>query len=193
LRDPPELSGRTIIVVAAVGVVVNTLTALLFLRGRKHDLNIRGAYLHMTADAGVSLAVVLAGIAMMWFGWRWIDPVASLAIAAAILLATWGLLRESLNLAMHAVPEGIDPAAVREYLAALPGVEDVHDLHIWAMSTTETALTAHLVRPQVENDDLLLARIQHELHDRFGILHATIQVERARGCNACASEPGEVP
>ncbi|MDZ4657789.1 MAG: cation diffusion facilitator family transporter [Bythopirellula sp.] len=190
LYTPSELPGTSMIAVAAIGIVVNTATALLFMRGRHHDINIRGAFLHMAADAGVSLGVVLAGIVIRLTGWHWVDPVTSLAIAAVIFLGTWGLLKESLNLAMHAVPPGIDPQEVQDYLATVPGITEVHDLHIWAMSTTETALTVHLVKPAVSNDDELLCNLQTELHDRFGIEHTTIQIMRAPATVACTLAGG---
>jgi cobalt-zinc-cadmium efflux system protein len=145
LARPEPVAGGTIMAVAAAGVVVNAATALLFLSGRTSDLNVRGAFLHMVADAGVSVGVVLAGLGMRLTGWLWLDPTASLAVVAVIAVGTWGLLRESADLALDAVPEGIDPAAVRDYLRGLPGITELHDLHIWAMSTTETALTVHLV------------------------------------------------
>ncbi len=182
---PAPVAGQTVIIVAAVGVVINTATALLFLSGRKHDLNIRGAFLHMAADAAVSVGVVAAGVAILLTGKTWIDPVVSLIITAIILVGTWGLLRDSFNLAMDAVPEGIDPQAVKDYLAGLPGVTGVHDLHIWAMSTTETALTAHLVKPHAEDDDELIEKISAELHDRFSIEHTTLQWERGQEINCC--------
>lgn len=179
-QPPPE---STLIWVAAVGIVINLGTALLFLRGSKHDLNIRGAFLHMAADAAVSLGVVVAGIVMMRTGWGWIDPAVGLVIAGVILIGTWGLLRESLDLALDAVPRGIDPEAVRNYLAALPDVADVHDLHIWGLSTKEAALTAHLALTRMPTDDSLLSRATRELHDRFHIEHVTIQLETAApGC-----------
>jgi cobalt-zinc-cadmium efflux system protein len=162
------------------------------MKGRHHDLNVKGAFLHMAADAAVSVGVVLAGWGILATGWYWLDPAASLAIALVIFAGTWGLLRDSLNLAMHAVPENIDIPEVRAYLAALGGVEDVHDLHIWAMSTTETALTAHLVKPDREDDDAFLAAAAQELHDRFGIEHATLQLERsadAAQCHSCGVHP----
>jgi cobalt-zinc-cadmium efflux system protein len=174
--EPPP--GAAVIRVAGIGVVTNTTTALLFLRGRERDVNIRGAFLHMAANAGVSLGVVIAGVATQLTGWSWLDPAASLGIVAVILLATWGLLRESLDLAMDAVPKGIEPEAVEGYLARLPGVVGVHDLHIWGLSTTEAALTVHLVVPEVTNADALLARVSRELRDLFGIEHATVQIEQ---------------
>jgi cobalt-zinc-cadmium efflux system protein len=187
--EPAAVSTSTIIWVAAVGTVINGVTAALFVRGRKEDLNIQGAFIHMAADAGVSLGVVAAGLAMQATGWTWLDPAVSLAIAAAILATTWGLLRESLHLAMGGVPSGIDVQAVRSYLRDLPGVEAVHDLHIWAMSTTGSALTAHLVKPDPEGDDALLAEATEALHRRFGIEHTTIQWER--GQDAACQAPCE--
>lgn len=175
---PGTVVGVTVIWVAAVGVVLNTATALLFVAGRKRDLNIRAAFLHMAADAAVSAGVVVAAVVMLRTGWMWLDPTVSLVIAAVILVGTWGLLRESVDLALAAVPAGIDPAAVAAYLQDLPGVEAVHDLHIWGMSTTESALTAHLVKPDPRDDDELLAQACRELHDRFGIGHVTLQWER---------------
>lgn len=183
--NPAPVGGQTIIIVAAIGVVINTITALLFVTGRKHDLNIRGAFLHMAADAGVSAGVVVAGLVILASGWMWVDPLVSLVIAVIILIGTWGLMRDALNLALDAVPKGIDPEAVSDYLAGLPGVESVHDLHIWAMSTTETALTAHLVKPDSKDDDGLIEKASKELHDRFGIEHITLQWERWHELNHC--------
>ncbi|MGD2128107.1 MAG: cation diffusion facilitator family transporter [Lysobacterales bacterium] len=185
LVQPVEPAGRTIMVVAAVGVVINTLTALFFLSGKDHDLNIRGAFLHMAADAAVSLGVVVSGALILYFGMYWIDPVISLVIAAVIFLSTWGLLRDSLNLAVDAVPPGVDPEAVRQYLAAQPGVRDLHDLHIWAMSTTDTALTAHLVMDALPADDQFLADIADQLLARFAIKHPTIQIEKTDSGVTC--------
>jgi len=178
LMDPPAPAGKTIMIVAAIGVLVNTLTALLFVSGKDNDLNIRGAFLHMAADAVVSLGVVISGALIMFYGLNWIDPVISLVIAAVIFLSTWGLLRDSLNLAVDAVPRNVDPVAVREYLSGLPGVRDLHDLHIWPMSTTDTALTAHLVMSPMPEGDRFLNDVAHLLADRFSIDHATIQLER---------------
>lgn len=176
--DPAEVSGSTVIIVAFIGFLINGATALLFVAGRKGDLNIRGAFIHMVADAAVSIGVVVAGFALLFTGWQWIDPLVSLLIAAVILIGTWGLLKDSLNLAMDSVPEGIDPRAVNSYLKNLPGVQAVHDLHIWGMSTTETALTAHLVKPLAQDDDEIIERASKELHERFGIDHTTLQWER---------------
>jgi cobalt-zinc-cadmium efflux system protein len=179
LTRPEPVAGATVVAVAALGVVVNTATALLFAAGRKKDLNIRGAFLHMAADAGVSGGVVLAGTGILLTDWLWIDPAVSLIIAGVILIGTWGLFRESMNLALQAVPASIDINAISDYLAGLPGVKTVHDLHVWAMSTTETALTAHLVKPDPTGDDSVLARARDELHARFGIAHTTIQLEKS--------------
>jgi cobalt-zinc-cadmium efflux system protein len=177
LAAPEELASDTVMVVAAIGIAVNGLTALLFMAGRAGDLNIRGAFLHMASDAATSAAVVVAALIMRQTGWLWLDPVVSLAIVAVITIGTWGLLRDSVNLAMDAVPEGIDRDAIETYLAGLPGVTEVHDLHIWGMSTTETALTVHLIRSSATIDDSLIAEASKELHDRFRIGHATFQFE----------------
>ncbi len=175
--QPEPLQEGVMIWVAAAGIIVNTATALLFLRG-SHDVNIRGAFLHMAADAAVSLGVVVAGVTIYFTHWLWIDAAISLVIAAVILWSTWGVLWESLDLALDAVPKGIEPRAVQDYLASLPGVREVHDLHIWGLSTTEAALTAHLVMPESFPEDAFLQQVTKELHDRFGIEHATLQVER---------------
>lgn len=177
-QSPSPISGWVVVAVAAIGVLVNTATAMLFYSGCQHDLNIRGAFLHMAADAGVSLAVVISGVLFMSYGWLWIDPITSLIVVAMIFISTWGLLRDSLDLALHAVPKKIQLAEVHAFLVNLPGVELAHDLHVWGLSTTETALTVHLVMPRVENNDEFLALVTHELHDRFNIEHATIQIER---------------
>ena len=179
LMDPQEPAGLTIMVVAAIGVVVNTVTALFFLSGKDQDLNIRGAFLHMAADAAVSLGVVVSGAMILYLGFNWIDPVISLVIAAVIFLSTWGLLRDSLNLAVDAVPRNVDPEAVRGYLSSLAGVRDIHDLHIWPMSTTDTALTAHLVMDRFPSDDHFLDGVSRVLQERFSINHPTIQLEHS--------------
>jgi cobalt-zinc-cadmium efflux system protein len=189
LREPTEVASWTVAWVAALGIAVNGATALLFVRGRHGDLNIRGAYLHMAADASVSLGVVVAALVIMVTGWLWLDPAISLCIAAVILVSGWGLARDSVNLALDAVPKGIELAEVRDYLGGLDGVLEVHDLHIWAMSTNETALTAHLVRPG-GHDDAFLHHVCAELSHRFNIHHATLQVE-ANG-NACKLAPAEL-
>src|SRR5687767_13955535 len=177
LFDPAPVEGWTMIAVAGVGIVVNGATALLFASGRKHDINIRGAFLHMAADALVSVGVVAAGVAILLTGELLIDPLTSLVIVAIIGFGTWGLLRDSVKLALLAVPDSIDESAVRGFLAGLPGVAAVHDLHIWPMSTTETALTAHLVMPGGQPGDAFLHEVAHELEHRFRIGHATVQVE----------------
>lgn len=172
--------------VAAVGVVINGTTAAMFASGRKGDVNIRGAFAHMAGDALIALGVVLTGLAIRATGWLWLDPATSIAIGIVIAFATWNLLGESVNLAMDAVPENIDPMAVEGYLASLPGVSEVHDLHIWAMSTTEACLTAHLVTPDMQRDDSVLATTRATLHERFGIEHSTMQLERGSGADSCA-------
>ncbi len=178
LFEPAEPAGRTIMIVAAIGVVINTVTALFFLSGKDHDLNIRGAFLHMAADAAVSLGVVVSGALILFYGLNWVDPVISLMIAGVIFLSTWGLLRDSLNLAVDAVPRSVDPEAVRAYLSSLPGVRALHDLHIWPMSTTDTALTAHLVMEVFPESDQFLNDVAEVLIARFSINHPTIQMER---------------
>lgn len=177
--EPADVAGGTVMILAAAGVVVNALSAWLLMRGNRADLNVRAAVLHLAADAGVSAAVLLAGGAILLTGMSWIDPAASLLVSAVILWTTWGLLRESARLSMNAVPAEIALADVRAYLQRLPGVTDVHDLHVWAMSTTETALTAHLVMPAGHPGDAFLHDLGHELAHRFGIAHPTIQVEIA--------------
>ena len=192
LMTPEPVVTGTIIWVAAAGVLVNGGTAWLFMSGRRHDINIRGAFLHMAADAGVTVGVIVAALVIQATGWQWLDPATSLAIAAVILVGTWGLLRDSVNLAMDAVPPGIDPADVERTLRALPGVTEVHDLHIWAMSTTETALTAHLVRPDPAHDQDLLQQAAQQIHHRFGIAHPTLQLETADCARACELRPASV-
>jgi cobalt-zinc-cadmium efflux system protein len=186
LWNPEPVATTTIMIVASIGIVINTATALLFVSGRKNDINIQGAFLHMAADAAVSLGVVLAAALIYLTSWQWLDPVIGLLIVAVIAWSTWGLLRESLDLVMDAVPSGIDPDAIREYLKQLDGVVDVHDLHIWAMSTTEAALTVHLVKSSTQLDDAWLSSVCKVLHDQFGIEHATIQQEQGDPNHKCS-------
>ncbi len=191
LRAPEAVPGLTLVVVAAIGVAVNAGSAVAFMRGREHDMNRRAAYLHLMADAGVSLAVVVAGVVMMTTDWWWLDPLTGLAVSAVILATTWSLLREALALALDAVPGHVNAAAVREHLERVDGVVDVHDLHIWPLGTTEVALTAHLVIPPGQQDPALLAAVSEELRGSFGIGHCTIQVETPEVRDDCARARGE--
>ena len=195
LLAPPALNGapgNTVMLVAGVGIVINTATALLFMRGSKNDLNLRGAFTHMAADALVSAGVVVAGALTLWKGWVWLDPVASLAIALVILIGTWGLFKQSLHLLFDGVPDSVDPQAVQACLAALPGVTRVHDLHIWATGTSHITLTAHLVLPQGQADDAFLQLAHQQLHERFEITHVTLQVMKEAFTQACAA-PDQPP
>lgn len=176
LHAPAEIAGVTVSIVAAIGIVVNGASAWLFMAGSKNDLNIRGAFLHMVADAAVSFGVVIAGVIIYCTAWYWLDPAISLIIVAIILISTWQLLRDAINLALNAVPSHIDLAAVRQFLGGLPGVEHIQDLHVWGMSTTETALTAHLVMPAGYPGDSFMNEIAHQLEERFSIHHCTVQV-----------------
>ena len=188
--SPSPVEGLTVIIVAAIGVVINTLTALLFIKGQKEDLNIRGAFLHMAADAGVSLGVVVAGLLIMFQGWLWVDPVISLVIVAVVFFATWGLLRNSMNYAMDAVPENIDLPAIRQYLLDVDHVDQIHDLHVWPLSTSEIALTVHLVVNNTKIDNDYLRNLQQYLHDHFRIEHSTIQIETStKGDNCMLDNP----
>jgi len=188
LIDPAPVEGWTMILVAGVGILINGGTALMFAGGRKHDINIRGAYLHMAADALVSLGVVVAGVLILLTGILLIDPITSFVIVLVIGWGTWGLLKDSVKMGLLAVPDSVDEGAVRQYLSTLPGVSAVHDLHIWPMSTTETALTAHLVMPGGHPGDAFLHELAHELEEQFQIVHATVQVETG-GEAGCALEP----
>ena len=188
---PQEVASGTVIALAALGVVVNGASDFLLSRGRQSDINMRGAFLHMLADAGVSVAVIVAALGIRFTGWLWLDPAASLMISAVILFGTWNLLREALGLTLNAAPSTIDPAAVRGYLEGLPEVATVHDLHIWAMSTTETALTCHLVTPKGHPGDAFLHRVADELEHKFEIGHATVQIE-LDDAGGCALAPDEV-
>ncbi|HEX7751032.1 MAG TPA: cation diffusion facilitator family transporter [Novosphingobium sp.] len=192
ISDPAPVDGTAMIAVAALGIVVNGASALLFARGSKGDLNLRGAFLHLLADAAVSAGVVIAGVAVMLSGARWIDPVTSLVITAVIAWGSWGLLRDSVKLGLLGVPAGIDEAAVRGFLAGQPGVTAVHDLHIWPMSTTETALTAHLVIPAGHPGDPFLHDLAHALEHRFRIGHTTVQIETAADADCALESDGVI-
>ncbi len=183
--NPQPVQGMTVIVVASIGVVINTITALLFFKGQQHDLNIRGAFLHMAADAAVSLGVVIAGIFILFKNWLWIDPLVSLLIVMIILIGTWRLFGESLNYAMDAVPENVDLQKIQQYLLDCDQVDSLHDLHVWPLSTSETALTVHLVVKGSPLDNAFLSQLQHDLHDHFAIEHATIQLESADDASFC--------
>lgn len=184
---PSPIASTTVMIVAGAGILINTATALLFASGRRGDLNIRGAYWHMASDAAVSAGVVMAALVISQTGWQWVDPLASLLIAGAIGFGTWNLGKEALHLALDGVPEGFDTREIGEFMCAQGGVRGVHHLHIWALSTTETALTAHIERPDNGDSDDFLAQIARELHDRFGIEHATLQIENS----SCAAPPCE--
>ena len=183
--DPSEVNSMTIIVVAAIGVLINTATALLFFSSQHDDLNIKAAFIHMAADAGVSLGVVIAGIAIMFTSMLWIDPAISLIIVVVIVISTWGVFRDSFNLAMDGVPKGINVEEVRKFILQQEGITAIHDLHVWAMSTTQVALTAHLVRDSTNIDDQFLHHLSKELHERFKIIHPTIQIESGKQAHLC--------
>ncbi len=184
-NNPKPVEGMTIIIVAAIGVFINTITALLFVKGQKSDLNIRGAYLHMAADAGVSLGVVIAGIFIMYTAWNWIDPAISLIIVVVIFISTWGLFRDSTNYALDSVPKNVDNLGIKQFLENIDKVSSIHDLHIWPLSTTEVALTVHLVVNDDSLDNAFLDEIQQYLHDHFSIEHSTIQIETLKKENHC--------
>lgn len=192
LFDPAPVEPGAVMTVAGIGIVINTATALMFVRGRKDDLNIRGAYLHMAADAAVSAGVVVAGILIALTGWLWIDPVASLLIVAVIAAGTWGLLKDSVKMSLLAVPDAIDMPKVRSALLKQPGVTAIHDLHVWPMSTTETALTAHLVMPHGHPGDAFLHDLAHRLDHDFGIHHSTFQVELSAEAGCVLEDSGRV-
>jgi cobalt-zinc-cadmium efflux system protein len=191
LMHPEPVAGITVMIVAGIGIVINAATALMFVGGRKNDINVEGAFLHMAADAAVSLGVVIAAGLILWTGWTWIDPVMSLVICLVILWSTWGLLRTSVSMSLNAVPPGVDVVAVRKALAGLPGVTQVHDLHIWPISTTETALTCHVVMPSGHPGDRFLMDAAHELAHDFRIGHTTIQIEVSED-TPCALAPDDV-
>lgn len=193
LRDPAPVEGKTVIIVAAFGVAINTISALLLMKGGKRDANVQGAFLHLAADAAVSFAVVIAGVVIWGTGLRWIDPLTSLVVSMIVLAGTWGLLRDATGLVLDAVPNHIDPEAVRAHLAALPNVEEVHDLHIWALSTTETALTAHLAMQWTPCPPPFLTTLAEDLRKRFEIHHVTVQIEPIEAREHCAAvETGAV-
>ncbi|WP_137626463.1 cation diffusion facilitator family transporter [Lactiplantibacillus pingfangensis] len=177
LANPGPVAEWDVIIVAAVGVLVNGFTAFLFMKGQKHDLNIKGAFLHMAADAGVSIGVVIAGFVILKTGWFWLDPVISLLIAIVILIGTWGLLRDAMNYSLEAVPNNIDQAKIYDFLMSQPTINQVHDLHIWGMSTTETAMTVHLCRSTLDHNNEFLETMNKQLSDQFPLTHITIQVE----------------
>lgn len=191
LLEPADVAGGTVMWVAAIGIAVNGVTAWLFASGRKGDLNVRGAFLHMVYDALVSLGVVIAGGAVLLTGWRWLDPLVSLAVAAVILLGSWKLLRDAVSMALDAVPDGLRLGEIGDFLRQLPGVSAIHDLHVWPMSTTENALTCHCVMLGGHPGDVFLIELARELKKRFKIDHATIQIE-VHANNACALEPAHV-
>jgi len=183
--DPQPVSAETVIVIALIGVLINLGTAILFFSGRKSDLNIRAVFSHMAADAAVSLGVAVTGVIIMVTHWLWLDPVMSLIIVVVILIGTWDLLKDSVNLALDAVPEGINVEEVQQYLRDLPQCVEIHDLHVWGMSTTETALTAHLVMQEMVKDNNFFAEVEKKLHENFGIEHATLQIEIMGAENPC--------
>ena len=189
--QPEPVATGTVMIVAAAAVVVNGASAWLLSRGSHGDLNMRGAFLHMLADTGVSVAVIVAALGIRLTDLQWLDPAVSLLISVVILVGTWRLLRDSLRLALNAAPANVDPDAVADYLRALPEVSELHDLHIWAMSTTETALTCHLVTPAGHPGDEFLHRVAHELKDKFEIGHTTVQIELSDGSH-CHLQPDNV-
>ena len=192
IGHPLPVASTVVIWVAAAGILVNGVTALLFASGSQRDLNLKSAFLHMAADTVVTASVVAAGIVIALTGWLWLDPVVSLVVSAVIVIGTWGLVKSAIGLALDAVPEGVDAVAVRAHLLGTPGVTGLHDLHIWGMSTTETALTCHLVMPDGHPGDAMLNGIAQQLHHRFGIHHATIQIELADTDEACVLTPEHV-
>ncbi len=187
LKNPEPVASTYIIIVAGIGVVINTLTSLLFLKGKKHDLNIKGAFLHMAADAGVSFGVVIAGLLIKFTGKQWIDPLITFLIIIVIFWGTWRLFIESLDLALDAVPRHIDASKVRQFLLSKKGVKDIHDLHIWAISTTQVALTVHLIMPQGYMDEFLV-ELEKELNQKFGISHTTFQIENTEENGGCQTD-----
>ncbi len=191
LRNPVAIDAPVVMAVASVGVLINGVSAMFFFRGSSEDANVKGAFLHLASDAAVSLGVVISAFVILRTGWTWLDPAVSLLVSMVILFGTWSLLKQSVNLALDAVPDNIDPQAVESYLASLPGVVEVHDLHIWAMSTTETAMTAHLIMPNEACQATFLRDVGKALHDRFLIEHSTLQVEPPEAPDRCRLAPEE--
>jgi cobalt-zinc-cadmium efflux system protein len=185
LFNPAPVAGLDVFVVATLGLVVNGFSAWLFMRGSKEDLNVRGAFLHMAADAAISAAVAVSGLVILFTGWSWLDPLMSLVVVSVIVVGTWGLGRDAMRLAMAAVPPGVDTARIRAYLVALPGVSDVHDLHVWALSTTENALTVHLVMPGGHPGDVFVQKVVTTLKADYAMHHSTVQIEFGSACQAC--------
>ena len=192
LGSPVSVMGSTVVWVAIIGILINGITALLFLQGRKNDINIRGAFVHMAVDALVSLGVVVAGLLITLTGFAWIDPIVSIIIAGIIVLTTWSLMKDSLNLALDAVPEHVNRDEIKKYLETLPGVCAVHDLHIWAISTKETGLTAHLVHGDITIAENVVQKATKELESKFSIGHVTLQVERDTSGRFCRIEPDHI-
>jgi len=191
LSQPPVITEMTVIVVSGIGILINGFSAFLFMKDSKEDLNIRGAYLHMAADAGISFSVMVAGIVMMITSWYWIDPVLTLIIVVIIVISAWGLLRESIQLGLNAVPANIDASAVEFYLRSCSGVSDLHDLHIWGMSTSESALTVHLVMPEGYPGDTYMDTVMKDLNDKYKIQHCTLQIEQGNTGHNCVLQPKE--
>ena len=181
IMQPHPIEGGMVAMVAGIGIIINSVTALMFMKNKEKDINTKGAYLHMVSDALISLGVVIAGIVIIYTKWYWLDSVVSLVLVIVVIFGTWGLLKESLRLTLNGVPKDIDINEVKKYLLGLKGVTDVHDLHIWAISTTETALTVHLIIPEILDSDLIYENIKEELHHKYNILHSTIQIERNKG------------
>lgn len=185
ITEPHSIEGGLVAIIAGIGIVVNSVTALMFFKGKEKDINVKGAYLHMASDALISLGVVIAGIIIIYTKWYWLDSVVSLILVIVILVGTWGLLMESLRLTLNGVPKDIDLNEIRNYFLNIKGVTDVHDLHVWAISTTETALTVHLIIPENNDNDVIYENIKEELHHKYHISHSTIQVERNKGQFHC--------
>jgi cobalt-zinc-cadmium efflux system protein len=185
ISQPHPIEGGTVAIIAGIGIVINSVTALMFLKDKDNDLNSKGAYMHMASDALISLGVVIAGIVILYTGWFWLDSIVSLILVIVVVFGTWGLLKESLKLTLNGVPRDVNLFEVKKYLSGLKGVTNVHDLHIWAISTTETSLTAHLIISENVENDLLYENIKEELHHKFNITHSTIQIERNKGQFHC--------